>query len=68
MTTTVYLVAYPHPEVPPPSRLLWVRLDSDADGNTVLERLRDAYSGQRDYLKGVTIWKASRSIAVKFLP
>jgi len=68
MTTTTYTVAYPHPEISPEERIELFRLDSDDDGDTLVERLCGHYLDHRDDLKDATLWKASRSTVVQLPP
>lgn len=58
MTTTAYIVAYPHPKVPSHSSVWQLRLDSEASGDTLVEQLCDIYPDHCDDLKGATLWKA----------
>jgi len=62
MTTTTYIVAYPHPEVSRHKLIKRLRCGSDDDGDTLIDRLCDIYPGHRDDLKEATLWKVSRSI------
>ena len=68
MTTKFYIIVLPHPEVPPRRRILRFRLESEAGGDTVLERLCDTYPDQRDDLKDATLWKVSRSTVAQLPP
>lgn len=67
-TTITYVVAHPHPEVPPEKRVRPFRADSAFYGTTLLERLGDAYLNHRGDLEDGTLWKASRPTVAKLPP
>ena len=58
-----YLVAYPHPSIPPNASVLPFKLVSKTFKSGLLEKLADRYPKHSPDLKdrGTTIWKASRS-------
>ena len=71
MTTmrAYYLVAYPHTSIRPLDHIERLKLDSDADRETVLGRPgpRDSYPDHSEDSEDATIWKVSR-LAVAQLP
>ena len=66
--TVTYVVAYPHPEVPPEKRIRPFRANSAFHGTTLLERLGDLYLNHRGNLEDATLWKASRPTVAKLPP
>ena len=60
-TEAAYLIAYPHPSIPPAQRLWRHRLDSLTTGENLRELLRSRYPQHSDDLKRLTLQKVSRS-------
>lgn len=53
-----------HPTIFPHDRVKRLNLESEADGEMLLERLRGIYSDHRDDLNDATLWKVSTSSSV----
>ena len=58
----IYIVAYPHPEIPREERMFpfKVKVDSETYKEDLVEGLIEEYPEHSRDLKRVTIWKVSR--------
>jgi len=70
MTTKIYIIAYPHPGIPPHHRVLPLRLGLGAHELSILEQLYATFPDQRgDFkLRVVDLWKATRSAVAQLPP
>ena len=66
--TSTYIVAYPHPTIPPRERILPLELGSGARGRGLLKLLKDEFPNHSDDLKDATLWKAGRSTVARLPP
>ena len=66
--TSTYIVAYPHPTIPPRKRVQPLKLDLDARGEDLLMLLKDKFPDHRDDLEDATLWKAGRSTVAQLPP
>ena len=66
--TSTYIVAYPHPTIPPRERVRRFRLNLDADEEDLLRLLIDKFQDHRDDLRVATLWKAGRLTVAQFPP
>lgn len=58
MTTTCYIVAYPHPSLPYQKVALPFKRDEEFDGETLLDQLGVRYKDHRIDSKEATLWMA----------
>lgn len=66
-THSHYLVAYPHPSIPPTERIRPYRVGPEFKGE-LLKEIRAAYPQYSDDLKGATLWKVSCLTVVQLPP
>jgi len=63
-----YLVAYPHPAIPPARRIRRLKLNLDAVGTEIVGLLKDACPDHSGDLDNVTLWKVSSPTVAQFPP
>ena len=68
MTTTIYMVAYPHPFLEPRERIFPYRVDPQTYRPDLLTKLYNEYPNHTEDLKAATIWKVPPLLSITRCP